>query len=97
MEYIIKSTDRRIVLPQRGYYKLGDHGEDISIISSFLAFNFLGFESKLKVKVDNMLGDYFGNNLCEWIKEFQRINNLQADGNIGPITLDRLRKYGLNA
>lgn len=97
MSYIIKSTDRIIVLPKRGYYKLGDHGEDISIISSFLAFNFLGFESKLNVKVDNMLGDYFGNNLLAWIKEFQRINGLIQDGNIGPITLDKLRSYGLDS
>ena len=97
MEYIIKATDRRIVLPSRGYYKLGDHGEDISIISSFLAFNFLGFESKLNVKVDDMLGDYFGNNLLSWIKYFQVINDLVADGNIGPKTLEVLRKYGLYA
>lgn len=97
MEYIIKATDRVIVLPKRGYYKLGDHGEDISIISSFLAFNFLGFERKLNVKVDNMLGDYFGNNLLAWIKEFQRINDLVTDGNIGPVTLQKLRDYGLDA
>lgn len=97
MEYIIKPTDRRIVLPQRGYYKLGDHGEDIGIISSFLAFNFLGFESKTKVKVDDMLGDYFGNNLLVWIKEFQRVNNLVQDGNIGSITLNKLREYGLTS
>ena len=42
-----------------------------------------------------MLGDYFGENLLSWIKEFQRNNNLEVDGNIGPITLKKLREYGL--
>lgn len=97
MEYIIKPTNKKIQLPSRGYYKLGDSGEDIAIISSFLAFNFLGFESLLNVKVDNMLGDYFGNNLLAWIKQFQKINDLVQDGNIGSITLDKLRKYGLDS
>lgn len=97
MEYIIKPTNKKIVLPKRGYYKLGDSGEDIAIISSFLAFNFLGFESKLNSKVDNLLGDYFGNNLLLWVKEFQMCNKLEVDGNIGPITLKKLREYGLDA
>ena len=94
MEYIIKPSNKKIVLPKRGYYTKGDSGEDISLISSFLAFNFLGFESKTKVKVDDMLGDYFGNNLVVWIKYFQKINNLETDGNVGPITLNKMREYG---
>lgn len=97
MEYIIKTTDKLISLPSRGYYKLGDSGEDIAIISSFLAFNFLGFETKTGIKVDNMLGYYFGKNLQIWTIQFQKINNLTQDGNIGPITLKKLREYGLKA
>lgn len=97
MEYIIKPTQRKIVLPKRGYFTRGDSGEEISIISSFLAFNFLGYENKTKINIDNMLGDYFGNNLLVWIKEFQRNNGLTPDGNIGPKTLEKLREYGLDS
>ena len=95
MEYIITPTNKKVILPERGYFCVGDKGENISIISSFLAFNFLGYEFKTKVSVDNMLGDYFGNNLLSWIKEFQKNNNLEVDGNIGPITLKKMREYGL--
>lgn len=97
MEYIITPSTKKIQLPKRGYYTKGDSGDDIAIISSFLAFNFLGIESKIKVSIDDMLGGYFGNNLRAWIIEFQRLNNLEQDGNIGPITLNKLREYGLES
>ena len=97
MEYIIFPTNEKIVFPDRGYFKKGDSGNSIMIISSFLAFNFMGFEQKTKVKIDDMLGDYFGNNLEAWVKEFQRNNNLEADGCIGKITYNKLKEYGLSA
>lgn len=97
MEYIIYPTNETIKLPSRGYFTKGDKGTSIQIISSFLAANFMGYEYKTKVKIDDMLGEYFGNNLIAWVKEFQRNNNLEVDGNIGPITLNKLREYGMNA
>lgn len=97
MEYIIKPTNSKIVLPSRNYFKIGDSGESIEIISSFLACNFMGYERKINVKIDDMLGDYFGKNLESWIKFFQESNNLSPDGCIGPITLAKLREYGLDA
>lgn len=97
MEYIIKPTNAKITLPKRGYFSIGDTGPYIAIISSFLAVNFMGFEYKIKVKIDDMLGEIFGKNLEAWIKEFQRVTNLQIDGKIGPITLNKMREYGLNA
>lgn len=97
MEYIIYPTNEKIKLPSRGYFTKGDKGTSIQIISSFLAANFMGYEYKTKVKIDDMLGEYFGNNLIVWVKEFQRNNNLEVDGNIGPITLNKLREYGMNA
>ena len=97
MEYIIYPTNEKINLPSRGYFTKGDKGTSIQIISSFLAANFMGYEYKTKVKIDDMLGEYFGNNLITWVKEFQRNNNLEVDGNIGPITLNKLREYGMNA
>lgn len=97
MSYILKPTKTKINLPKRGYFKRGDSGESISIIASFLAFNFLGYESKLKVKVDDMLGEVFGKNLESWIKLFQKNNGLKDDGCIGSITLNKLREYGLDS
>lgn len=95
MKYIILTSKKEITLPKRGYYTYGDKGEDIEIISSFLATNFMGYENKLGVKIDDMLGDTFGPNLKRWIEFFQEQNNLEVDGNIGPITLAKLKEYGL--
>ena len=97
MEYIITPTKEKITLPKRGYFIKGDSGTSIAIISSFLATNFMGYESKLGVSIDLMLGDYFGDNLTAWVKEFQRQNDLDPDGGIGQITLSKLREYGMDA
>lgn len=96
MEYIIIPTYEKITLPDRGYFKYGDTGNSIAIISSFLATNFMGYETKLGVKINDMLGYAFGKNLKAWIIEFQKQNDLEPDGNIGPITLNKLREYGLS-
>ena len=97
MEYIIYPTKEKIVLPEKGYFIKGDSGTPILIISSFLAFNFLGYEAKTGIKVDDMLGEYFGKNLEVWIKKFQEDNGLVPDGGIGKLTLAKLREYGLKA
>lgn len=97
MEYIIYPTNAKINLPTRGYFKKGDKGSSIMIISSFLACNFMGYESITGAKIQDMLGDYFGENLKTWIVWFQKSNGLEADGNIGPITLNKLREYGMDA
>ena len=97
MEYIIYPTNKKITLPKKGYFYKGDSGEEIMIISSFLASNFMGYESKTGVKINDMLGDYFGDNLTAWVKLFQASNGLEADGGIGQITLAKLREYGMDA
>ena len=96
LEYIIIPSTTRIVLPSRGYFTRGDSGESIGVISSFLACNFMGYANKLNERIDDMLGYYFGDHLFEWVKEFQRNNNLEDDGNIGPVTLETMRQYGLS-
>lgn len=96
MEYIITITNKGITLPSRGYFQKGDSGDDIAVISSFLALNFMGYEDKINVKIEDMLGYYFGKNLEAWVKEFQRENNLKDDGCIGKITLGKLREFGLS-
>ena len=97
MEYIIYPTNVKISLPSRGYFKKGDKGTPIMIISSFLACNFMGYEPKTGVKIKDMLGEYYGNNLEVWIREFQRNNGLEPDGNIGSPDLAKLREFGMNA
>lgn len=97
MEYIILPSKSKIYLPERGYFKKGDSGESIELISSFLAINFMGIENKINVKIDDMLGNYFGVNLEKWIQEFQRENGLKPDGCIGSITLNKLKEYGFTA
>ena len=95
MNYIIYPTNEKIKLPSKNYFTKGDKGTSILIISSFLAANFMGYESKTGAKIEDMLGDYFGSNLEKWVKQFQSNNNLTPDGNIGPITLNKMKEYGL--
>ena len=97
MEYIIYPTNERIKFPPRGYFKVGDKGTSIQIISSFLACNFMGYETITGVKIKDMLGNTFGQNLRAWIVFFQKSNGLEADGNIGEPDIQKLREYGLNA
>ncbi len=97
MEYIVYPTNEKIKFPPRGYFIVGDKGTSIQIISSFLAWNFMGYETKTGVKIQDMLGDYFGNNLKTWIVFFQKSNGLLPDGNIGEPDIQKLREYGLNA
>lgn len=97
MEYNVIPTNKKITLPKKGYYTMGDSSEDIGIIASFLVFSFLGYEKKLNIKIDDVLGNYFGKNLTAWIKLFQQNNKLEVDGSIGIKTLSKLREYGLDA
>lgn len=97
MEYIIYPTKEKIVFPSRGYFKVGDKGNSIAIISSFLACNFMGYETITGVKIKDMLGSNFGQNLRTWIVFFQKSNGLEPDGNIGEPDIQKLREYGLDA
>ena len=54
MAYIITKTNEKIKLPSRNYFKKGDSGTSIAIIGTFLTCNFMGYEAKLKVKIDDI-------------------------------------------
>lgn len=69
-------------LPPRGYYKIGDSDEHVEIIDNFLA-----------AKTE---GNYFGTYTKFAVIAFQRIHNLEQDGNIGPITLRTMQNEGLS-
>lgn len=87
-------------LGSRGYLKYGDKGSNINKICLFFANNFYGYfgntkeSAKIKLVGKNNDGDFFGNYLKSWVIEFQKRTDLESDGNIGPITLKMLVKYG---
>ena len=67
-------------LPPRGYFKKGDSGENVEKICDFLS-------SFVK-------GDYFGDYAVACTKVFQKQNGLEQDGNIGPLTLAKMKEKG---
>ena len=75
-------------LPPRGYFRYGDRDEKIGQISSFMRATFPAYTPRAA------LGNYFGKNLLRSVMEFQRRTGLDPDGNIGPLTLAELEKYG---
>lgn len=86
-------------LGKRGYLKVGDSGENIHKLCQFFANNYYGYFGNTKKSAHDKLlgkkgnGDYFGPNLKAWVTEFQRRTGLEADGNIGPLTLKMLVRY----
>lgn len=75
-------------LPKRGYFKLGDVSANVGKIASFMYKTFPSYTKK------SALGNVYGPNLRNAIKEFQKRTGLEADGCVGPITLRKLEKYG---
>jgi len=67
-------------LPSRGYFKKGDSGRNVEKICAFLS-NFVK-------------GDYFGDYAVACTKVFQKQNGLDPDGNIGPLTLAKMKEKG---
>ena len=67
-------------LPPRGYFTKGDSGDKIELIDEFLA--------------KQVEGTYFGDYTEACVKVFQKQNGLEDDGNIGPITLEKMREKG---
>ena len=67
-------------LPDRGYFKKGDSGEEINLIDDF-------FASQVK-------GNYFGDYTEACVKVFQKQNGLEQDGCIGAITLAKMEEKG---
>lgn len=89
-------------LGARGYLKYGDKGSNINKICLFFVNNFYGYfgntkeSARIKLVGKNNDGDFFGNYLKSWVIEFQKRTGLEPDGNIGPLTLKMLVKYGFN-
>ena len=87
-------------LGARGYLNYGDKGSNINKICLFFVNNFYGYfgntkeSARIKLVGKNNDGDFFGNYLKSWVIEFQKRTGLEQDGNIGPLTLKMLVKYG---
>lgn len=96
--YVADETDD--FLPARGYFKKGDDEIEIHKICEFFANSFYSYFGNTKKTAKNKLlgekgdGDYFGNNLYKWVKEFQKRTGLKADGCIGPLTLKKMQQHG---
>lgn len=83
-----KPTTSTSFFPKKGYFGLGDTHANVSKIASFMYKTFPTYTKKAA------LGNYYGKNIQASIKEFQKRTKLEADGNVGPITLKELKKYG---
>ena len=67
-------------LPSRGYFKKGDSGDNVEKICDFMS--------------KQVRGNYYGDYAEACIKVFQKQNGLEADGCIGPITLNKMIEKG---
>lgn len=75
-------------LGEKGWLGLGDDSESVGKIASFMRTNFPAYTS------EKALGNYYGQYIKSSITEFQKRTNLEADGNVGPITLAKLKEFG---
>lgn len=82
IEYNVEPTPTPGFLPARGYYTEGDCDNHVEMIDKFLA--------------DKTLGNYFGTYTKYAVMAFQHQYGLEEDGNIGPITLGKMKECGLN-
>ena len=81
LKWVSTDTDTcQDFLPTRGYFTKGDSGKNVEKIDEW-------FASKVK-------GDFYGDYSVAIVKEFQRQNGLEADGNIGKKTLAKMIEQG---
>lgn len=80
LPYITYQSSNTSFLGSRGYLKEGDSGENVEKICEFMA--------------NKVRGNYFGPYLKNIITEFQKQKGIETDGNIGPITLSKLKEDG---
>lgn len=77
-------------LPPKGYWTLGDQDKRVGQESAFLYKNFPAYTPS------TALGNYYGRNLFNAVKQFQKRTGLVADGSTGKLTYAMLKKYGFN-
>ena len=82
------STATGSFFPPRGYFKKGDVSANVGKVAAFMRKTFPSYTS------EKALGNTYGDNIIKAITEFQKRTGLKADGNLGPLTLAELTKYG---
>lgn len=75
-------------LPARGYWRYGDLDARVGALASFMRNTFPAYTPA------QALGNYFGPNLRGAVIQFQRRCKIEADGNVGPITYNKLKEFG---
>lgn len=83
-----KEENNDSFLGEKGWLGLGDESESVGKIASFMRTNFPAYTS------EKALGNYYGQYIKSSITEFQKRTGLETDGNVGPITLSKLKEFG---
>ena len=84
----VSSTTKNSFFTSKGYFSLGDTHKNVRKIADFMYKTFPSYTNK------KALGNYYGPYLQKAIKEFQKRTGLKQDGSTGPLTLEKLKKYG---
>lgn len=79
---------------ENGYFSKGDNHENIGRICQFMHDTFPKYGEWLGLDNEKILGNYYGNIIESYIREFQKRTGLEADGCVGVITLAELEKFG---
>lgn len=87
---VVKFTQAKSFLPEKGYWKEGDCDDRIGYLATFMRQNFPAYTSA------KALGNYYGKYIKKSITEFQKRMGLYPDGCVGPKTYNMLKKYGFD-
>lgn len=87
---VVKFTQAKSFLPEKGYWAYGDCDDRIGSLATFMRQMFPAYTP---VKA---LGNYLGPALTKSLKEFQKRTGLYPDGCVGPKTYDKLKYYGFD-
>lgn len=87
---VVKFTQAKSFLPEKGYWGPGDCDDRIAQLATFMRQMFPAYTSA------KALGPYMGKFLTSSIREFQKRTGLYPDGCVGPKTYDKLKYYGFD-
>lgn len=82
------SENNQSFFDENGWFGFGDNHENIGKIAEFMYKTFPAYTNK------KALGCYYGKYIMASIKEFQKRTGLLQDGNVGAMTLSKLKEYG---
>ena len=89
-----KEENNNSFLGEKGWLGLGDESESVGKICQFMHDTFPKYGEWLGLDNEKILGNYYGNIIKSYITEFQKRTGLESDGNVGSITLAKLKEFG---